>query len=267
MKICLSIGYPIKTSRSPLMHNAGYKKLKIDNEFIYLSAEVKPEDLKMAVDGVRVLGIRGVSVTMPLKLEVMKYLDKIENSAKIINAVNTIVNDNGKLTGFNTDWIGAQTALEKRTNLKGKRVALIGAGGAARALCYMLNKKGAITKIFNRTLDQAKKLASEFDCEFSGLNSLEQVSDMDIIINATSIGMNEDKSPLNKDFLKKGQLVFDIVYSPKITKLIKDAKEKGVQVILGYEMLLYQGVEQFKLFTGLNAPVEAMRKTLVKDLS
>ena len=266
MKICLSIGYPIKTSNSPSLHNAGYKKLGIDDEFIYLRAEVKPKDLKMAIDGVRGLGIRGVSVTMPHKQEVMKFLDKIDIEARRIGAVNTIVNTNGKLTGFNTDSIGAIVALEKKTNLKGKKVAVIGAGGAARAIVYGLKKKGSIVKIFNRTLDHAKVLSKEFGCEYGDLNSLEQLASLDIIINATSVGMNEDKSPVDKKFLNKNQIIFDAVYSPKETKLIKDAKEKGAKVVYGYEMLLYQGVEQFRLYTGFDAPIEAMREVLVKNL-
>lgn len=266
MKICLSIGYPIKTSRSPSIHNAGYKKLGIDDEFVYLRAEVKPKDLKMAIDGVRALGIRGVSVTMPHKQEVMKYLDKIAKDAEIIGAVNTIVNNNGKLTGFNTDYIGAITALEEKVSLKGKKVAVIGAGGAARAIVYGLTKKGARVKIFNRSLDHTKILAKEFGCEYSGLDSLGQALDMDIVINATPVGMNEDRSPIDKKFLNKNQIVFDVVYTPKETKLIKEARRKGAKVILGYEMLLYQGIEQFKLYTGFDAPVETMREVLVKNL-
>jgi len=266
MKICLSIGYPIKISKSPLMHNTGYKKLGIDDQFIYLSAEVKPKDLKMAIDGARAFGIRGISVTMPYKEKVMKYLDKIDTEAKIIGAVNTIVNNDGVLTGFNTDSTGAIMALEKKTNLKGKKVALIGAGGAARAIVYGLTRKGAIVKIFNRSLDNAKSLGQEFGCEYGDLESLEQALDMNIIINATPIGMNADKSPIDKKFLNKNHIVLDVVYSPKKTRLIKDALEKGAQVVYGYEMLLYQGVEQFKLYTGFDAPIETMREVLVKNL-
>lgn len=266
MKICLSIGYPIKTSRSPSIHNAGYKKLGIDDEFVYLRAEVKPENLKMAINGVRGLGIRGVSVTMPHKQTVMKYLDKIEKDAKSIGAVNTIVNDNGILTGYNTDVIGAIAALEKKTNVLGKLIAVIGAGGAARAIVYGLTKKGAKVKIFNRSLDKAKSLAQEFGCEYEDLKNIKEISNMDIVINATSVGMNEDKSPIDKKFLNKNQIIFDVVYTPKETRLIKDAKEKGAKVILGYEMLLYQGVEQFKLYTGFDAPVNAMKEVLIKSL-
>lgn len=262
MNICLSIGYPIKSSRSPSIHNAGYKKLGIDDEYIYLRAEVKPNHLKMAMDGLKAFSIRGCSVTMPHKQEAMKYLDKIDKDAKKIGAVNTIVNSGAKLTGYNTDWIGAITALEGKTNLKGKKAAVIGAGGAARAIVYGLIKKGVQVKIFNRSKNKAKQLAEEFGCDFEDLGHLEQVLKMDIIINATSVGMNENKSVIDKKFINKNQIVFDVVYSPKETKLITEAKMKGAKVIYGYEMLLYQGVAQFELYTKMKAPIEIMRKTL-----
>lgn len=262
MKICLGIGYPIKSSRSPSIHNAAYKKLGIDDEYIYLRAEVKPEFLKMAIDGVRGLGIRGVSITMPHKQTVMKYLDKISKEAEIIGAVNTVVNRKGKLIGYNTDWIGALKALEQKINLKGKRVTVIGAGGAARAVVYGLKKKRAKVTIFNRSLEHAKKLATKFNCQYFGLESLEKAQNSDVIINATSIGMNEDKSPIDKKFLNKNQIIFDVVYSPKETELIKDARGKSAKIVYGCDMLLYQGVAQFELYTGMKAPVETMRKTL-----
>jgi len=266
LKICLSIGFPIKTSKSPSIHNAGFKKLGIDDQFIYLRAEVKPENLKMAIDGVRGLDIRGVSVTMPHKSEVIKYLDEIDKTAKEIGAVNTIVNNNGKLKGYNTDCLGALTALEKKTKVRGKKVAIIGGGGVARAIVYILVKKGARVKIFNRDLKKAENLAKEFGCEYAGLDLLEEIQGMDIIINATSVGMNENKSLIDKNFLNKKQIVLDIITSPYETRLLKDAKSKGAKVIYGYEMLLYQGVEQFKLYTGFKAPVEAMRKALEDTL-
>lgn len=266
MKTCLIIGYPVKNSLSPLIHNAGYKKLGIDKEFTFLKAEVKPEHLKMAIDGVRAFGIRGVSVTMPHKQAVIKYLDKTDKDAKKIGAVNTIVNNNGKLTGYNTDWLGAVLALEKKTNLKRKKVAVIGAGGAARAIVYGLMKKEAAAKIFNRSLDKAKQLAKEFGCDYSGLADLNEVESMDIIINATSLGMDNNLSPIDKKYLNRNQIIFDVVYSPKETKLIKDGLEKGAKVIFGYEMLLYQAVAQFKLYTGMAAPVEVMRKALEKSI-
>lgn len=259
-KICLSIGFPIKSSKSPSLHSIGYKALGIEDKFVYLRAEVKPEDLKMAVDGVRGLGIKGISVTMPHKQEVMKYLDKIEETAKKIGAVNTIVNNDGSLTGYNTDWVGAVNALKQKTEISDKKIALIGAGGAARAIVFGLTKKGAKVKIFNRTLGKAKKLAGEFGCGFGGIREIREVRDFDVIVNATSVGMNENISPIDKKYLHKNQIVFDVVYSPKETKLLKDAKEKGARIVYGYEMLLYQGVEQFKLYTGLEAPVKEMEE-------
>lgn len=266
MKICISIGYPLKHSCSPLIHNAAYKALGIENQFAYTTFEVRPQDLKKAVDGVRTLGIRGMSITMPFKQVVMRYLDTIDDDAKIIGAVNTIVNDDGKLTGYNTDWIGAITALEQKTKLKGKKVAVIGAGGASRAIVYGLIKKRAFVKIFNRSKDKVNKLAKEFNCEVGGLDALKEITKVDIIINATSVGMIEDKSVIDKRFLNKKQIVFDAVYLPKQTKLIKEASSTGAKVIFGYEMLLYQGVKQFKLYTGFNAPIEVMREALIKNL-
>lgn len=270
MKICLGIGYPIKSSRSPSIHNAAYKKLGIDDQFIYLRAEVKPRNLKKVMEGLKTLNknktfpleVRGISVTMPLKREIIKYLDKVSKEVEKIGAVNTIVNKHGLLIGYNTDWIGALTALEQKTKLRGKKVAVIGAGGAARAIVYGLMKRGSVVKIFNRSLEHARKLAQEFAYTYFGLDSLEKIKDSDIIINTTSVGMNEDKSPVNKEFLNNNHIVFDAVYSPKETRLIRDAKEKKAQIVYGYEMLLYQGIAQFELYTGMKAPVETMRKTL-----
>lgn len=266
MNICMSIGYPVKTSKSPSIHNAGYKELGIDDEFIYVRREIKPDDLKKAMNGVRALDIRGVSVTMPHKQEIMKYLDKVDKEAEKIGAVNTVVNNNGILTGFNTDYIGAITALEKRTKLKGKKTAVIGAGGAARAIVYGLNKNAAMAKIFNRSWNCAQSLAREFGCEAGSLDDLDEVKEMDIIINATSVGMNENRSPLKKSLLNNKHLVFDVVYSPRETRLIKDAKSVGAEIVYGYEMLLYQGAAQFKLYTGYEAPVKAMEEVLIKNL-
>lgn len=265
-KVCLIMGYPVKNSKSPAMHMAAYKALGIENEFIFLPAEVKPEGLEEAVNAARKLNIKGVSVTMPYKQAVIKYIDVLDDDAEEIGAVNTIVNDEGELTGLNTDWIGVMTALEKKTNLTGKKVAVIGAGGAARAIAFGLVKKNAHVKVFNRDIKKAKNLARDFEVESGSLDDINEISNYDIIINATSVGMNEDKSPIDKELINKNQIIFDIVYTPKETKLIKDAKEKGAEVIYGYEMLLYQGIEQFKLFTKYEAPVREMKKALLENI-
>lgn len=259
-KICLSIGYPIKSSKSPSLHTIGYKALGIEEKFVYLRAEVKPENLKMAVDGIRGLSMRGVSVTMPHKQEIMKYLDKIDETAEKIGAVNTVVNDDGVLTGFNTDWIGAINALKQKTEINDKKVAVIGAGGAAKAIVFGIIKKMGKVKIFNRTKEKAEEIAKEFGCEFGGLDEISEIKDFDIIVNSTSVGMgNAEESPVDKSLIHENQIVFDVVYNPKETKFLREAKEKGAIVVYGTDMLLYQGVEQFKLYTGLEAPIDEMR--------
>ncbi len=260
--ICVIIGDPIEHSLSPLIHNTAYKALTIDDKYIYLPIRVSKESLEKAIELIKKLNIKGISVTVPLKEEVLKYLNKVEKEAKKIGAVNTIVNNEGILTGYNTDWIGAVKSLVEKTSLSGKNIAVIGAGGSARAVIYGLVKKGAMVKVFNRSEDKAKRLAKKFGCEFGSMKNLQEISDMDIIVNATSVGMNEDKSPIDKKLIRKHQIVFDCVYSPLETKLLKDAKSKGAKIIFGTEMLLYQGVEQFKLYTGLDAPISEMKKAL-----
>lgn len=266
IKVFFSIGYPIRNSKSPSLHNVGYKALGVEDQFLYLRAEVKPEGLEAAVKGIRGFNFGGVSVTMPHKQEIMKYLDDIEETAQKIGAVNTVVNKDGVLIGYNTDWIGAIVALEKKVALAGKKAGVIGAGGAGRAIVFGLLKKGVQVKIFNRSIDKAKALSQEFGCEFAGLDSLNEISNMDIVVNATSVGMNQDVSPIDKEFLNNQQVVLDAVYLPKETRLLKEAKEKGAQIVYGYEMLLYQGVEQFKMYTGLDAPVKEMEAALLKNL-
>lgn len=262
----MSIGNPISHSLSPLMHNTGYRVLGIERDNLFILCRVKSEKLEKFVGVIKLLGINGISVTLPHKESIIKFLDKLDSDAKKIGAVNTVINNSGILTGYNTDWLGAITALEKRTNLKGKKVAVIGAGGAARAIIFGLIKKGVKVKIFNRSLEKARELAREFNCETGDIKEIKVVKDFDVIINASSVGMEEAKSPVDKSLLNSNKIIFDIVYSPKETKLIKDAKEKGAKVIYGYEMLLYQGVEQFKMYTGYEAPVKEMEEVLIKNL-
>lgn len=263
IKICYFVADPAKHSLSPQMHEAGYFALGIEDKFLFLRRRVNKRGLKQFIDEVKKdPHFCGAGISIPHKTEVTKYLDDIGGIAKKIGAVNTVIKRGGKLIGFNTDWIGVVEALQKKIKIKGKKVALIGAGGAARAAAYGLIKNKAKVKIFNRSLVHAKKLAQDFGCDFSDLNDLKEITKMDIIINATSVGMNEDKSPVNKNFLIKNHLVFDMVYSPPLTRLIKDAMDCGAQVILGKEMLLHQGAVQFELFTDRKAPVETMREAL-----
>lgn len=264
IKVCMVIGDPIEHSLSPVLHNAGYKALGIDNEFIYKKELVKIEDLERFIDSIRDSSIRGVSLTMPHKLEVVKYLDNIDQNALRIGAVNTIVNENGKLYGYNTDWLGVISPLKKISDLKDKKAAIIGAGGAARAAIFGFIKLGSSVTIYNRTIDKAKTLANEFNCNFSGMGNLKDIKKMDIIFNATSLGMGKgiNLSPVPENIIQKHHIVFDAVYSPHQTQLLKNAKTKGATIIYGSEMLLYQGIAQFELFTERKAPIQKMREAL-----
>ena len=264
-KLCLVIGDPIEHSLSPLIHNAGYRALGIDDRFVFLAARVELKDVKKAIEAVRTLGIRGVSCTMPHKTKVMKYLDKTDKAAEEIGAVNTIVNQNGLLKGYNTDWLGALKPIEKRTRIKGKKIGIIGAGGAARAIVYGLKKRGGRIKIFNKDLQQAADLAKKWKCEFSGFDRLEELRDFDIIINATPLGMRpyEKISPVPQNVFSRKQLVMDVVYQPYLTRMLKEAKKKGAKIISGAEMLLYQAFYQFEYYTGRKPPQQAMRRALM----
>jgi len=264
-KLCLIIGNPVDHSLSPAMHNAAYRYLGIDNKFVYLGSNVKVENVEKVVESMKVMeNFHALTCTIPHKIEVMKYLDWIDPTAKKIGAVNSVVKENGILKGFNTDWCGAIIPLEKVINLKNKKVSLIGAGGAARAIIFGLRKKEAKVIIFNRSVEKARKLADEFHCQFSELNNQELIKESDIIINATSVGMKplEKKTPIGVKNINTKQIVFDIVYMPKETKLLKEAKKRGARVVSGLEMLLHQGTAQFELYTGLKAPIEIMRKVL-----
>lgn len=263
--ICAVVGFPLKHSLSPVMHNAAFKKLKIP--YFYLSFELA--DITPAVAAMRDLGFKGYSITLPHKVSVIKHLDSIDALSRKIVAVNTVVNSKGKLKGYNTDYFGAIAPLKKRLSLKGKKVVLLGAGGAARAIAAGLKGENASCTITDRSLKKAKKLAKRFAFNYTNISGLAQyLNDADVIINATPVGMkpNTGKSLVPGKLLKPRQVVFDIVYSPLETKLLKSARKKGCRIIHGYEMLLMQGIKQFELFTGKKAPTNIMRNALLNSL-
>jgi shikimate dehydrogenase len=264
-KICCLIGDPIEQSLSPLIHNAAYQAMGID--YVYVPFQVK--DFKRAIEGIRGLKIRGASISMPYKTSVMEYIDKIDEVAKEIGAVNTVVNNNGVLTGYNTDCDGAIKALEEVTALEGKKAVLVGSGGAATAIALGLKKGGAKLLILNRTEDKARRLAEKVNAEdFGGLGRLAEISSADILINATPVGMwpDTDQSLIPEKLLHNRLTVFDTVYNPKETRLLAEAREKGCAVVYGYKMFLYQAALQFELFTGQRAPLEVMESVLTQAL-
>lgn len=268
-KICMTIGDPIVHSLSPQLHNAGLEALGLENEYVYVGCHVKIENIENFIKGVRAMNIHFISCTMPHKLAVMRYVDEIDHVAKKIGAVNTIINDNTVLKATNTDWLGVVNPLEKVTKLENKTVALLGAGGAARAAAYGVTKRGAKLQIYNRTREKAEELVKTFGGNSFSLNMLENIKNADIIINTTSVGMkpNENDSPVPKNYLLKKHIVLDAVYMPYETLLIKMAKEKGATVISGIEMFLEQGAEQFKIYTGKNPPLDVMRKILLENIT
>lgn len=269
-KICMIIGDPVEHSLSPAMHNKAYEALGIDNEFVFVGARVKKEDVKDAVTAIRILGMRGLTCTIPHKVEIVKYLDKkyIDPVALQIGAVNTIVNDNGILKGYNTDWLGVLEPLEKEIDLEGKSVAILGAGGVSRAMAYAVSSKGAFFTVFNRTLEKAEDLSRDFGGQARSYEDIACVKEMDIILNASTVGMRpqENETLVPKQYITKKQIVFDAIYTPYETRLLREAKEQGSKIIHGIEMLLHQGTAQFELYTGRKAPEEKMREVLEKEL-
>lgn len=253
------IGHPVAHSMSPAMHNAAFRALGLNA--VYLAFDVT--DLDAALSGVRGLGIKGVSITIPHKEAVLRFLDEIDPVAQRIGAVNTIVNRSGRLSGINTDCTGALSAIEEVTSLRGRKVLVLGAGGAARAVCAGLADRGAAVHVANRTPERARALAEAFNLTWSGLERLGDI-EADILINTTSIGMGPDynETPMEKGFLGSFEVVMDIVYSPLKTRLLKEAGDAGCKTINGLNMLLYQAEAQFEFWTGQKAPRDAMKGAL-----
>lgn len=260
-KIFGIIGNPVTHSLSPIMHNRAFSVLGLNCTYLPFCVD----DVEHAIKGIKALGIHGLSVTIPHKEKVIPWLDHIDPVAARIGAVNTIHLKENTLYGSNTDWIGANRALLVKTELKDKQVVLLGAGGSARAIGFGLQEEGAIVTICSRTEHTGRKLADKLGCGWVSLNDIDRLAG-DVLVNATSVGMapENDVSLVSKKGLEHFSTVMDIVYSPLQTKMLKDAEDAGCKVVNGLEMLLYQGVAQFELWTGRQAPVDLMRKTLLK---
>jgi len=271
-KVVGLIGHPVEHSFSPIMHNAAFKDKGLN--YIYVAFDVLPENLKYVIDGAKALGIVGFNVTIPHKIEIMKYLDEIDEDAQLIGAVNTIKIEDGKAIGYNTDGIGARKALEEEIGkVKGKNIVIYGAGGAARAVAFELAKDNNII-IANRTVEKAEKLAKEIaeklnkkfgeEVKFSGLDV--DLNGIDIIINATPIGMypNVDVEPIVKAENMRGDMVvMDLIYNPLETVLLKEAKKVNAKTINGLGMLIYQGAVAFKIWTGVEPNIDVMKNAII----
>ncbi len=277
-RVCGIIGDPIEHTMSPVMHNAAFEKMGVD--YFYVPFRVKKEQLAKAIEGVRALNIRGLNVTIPHKVDIIPFLDGLDPLAKRIGAVNTVVNDEGILTGYNTDATGfLQALLERGIEPRGGNIVILGAGGASRAISFILAETGSNLVILNRLLelDWAEELASRLShtfakeveaLELNQKNLAEALEKADILVNATSVGMTPsmDETLVPFNLLKPGLVVFDIVYNPIKTRLLREAEEAGAKTISGIDMLVWQGALAFEKWTGIKAPIELMREEVIKIL-
>ena len=275
-RVCAIIGDPVEHSLSPVIHNAAFNELGLN--IVYVAFTVTTKELKDAILGTRHLGLRGLNVTMPHKNAVINYLDEVDATVKAIGAVNTILNNQGKLIGYNTDGNGAMIALQKNGIYpEEKKLVLLGAGGAAKAIAYHAAQNVDELVILNRTPEKSKKLTAvlrkSFGNKVKGGTLLptvlkEELETADILVNATSVGMhpNVNISPVLSSLLRRDLCVMDIIYNPLETRLITDAKSVGAKVVSGLEMLIYQGAVAFEIWTNCPAPVEVMRTAAVNEL-
>ena len=275
--LCAVIGDPVEHSLSPCMHNAAYQALHLD--FVYVAFRVK--DVGKALQGMRGLGIRGLSVTIPHKVEVMKYLDEITPLAKNIGAVNTVIHEQGRLLGTNTDGLGALNAMEQQENVNGKTVAVLGVGGAARGVAFTLACERHPHRIFflyrREDHDMAQSLIADLQAQSrvplsaAALDSdemREMLQTSDILIHTTPIGMSPhvDECLVEESMLDERHLVFDVIYNPAKTLLLQRAERRGARILNGVPMFVNQGAEQFRLWTGREAPTDVMRAAVEKAL-
>ena len=269
------IGHPVEHSFSPPMHNAAFDAFGM--EYAYVAFDVNPAELQKAIEGARSLNIKGFNVTIPHKIDVMKYLDEIDDVARLIGAVNTI--DFKNLKGYNTDGIGAVRAIEEVISIKNKNVVIAGAGGASRAISFYIAKYGADSlTILNRNVDKAQSLARDVsnsgligDVKSDSINEINAyLADADILVDTTPLGMHphiNDQPIATAENMHDELVVFDAVYNPNETVLLKQAIEAGAKPVYGIKMLLYQGAESFKIWTGADAPVDIMEKALKDTLN
>ncbi|HVO84990.1 MAG TPA: shikimate dehydrogenase [Syntrophobacteria bacterium] len=258
------VGWPIGHSLSPVMHNAAFAAAGLNA--VYLAFAVR--DLAGCMAGVQALGIRGLSVTVPHKSAVIPHLDDLDERAREIGAVNTVVNRDGRLTGYNTDAAGALKALEERISLAGKRCLILGAGGAARAIAFALRDKVGALTVANRSPARGRALAQALGCSFISLDELHRVQ-ADLLIQTTPVGMAPDDGacPVSEQILKEGMAVMDIIYNPLETKLLAMARSRGCVTITGLSMFIHQGAEQFRLWTGGEPSVQAMTRAVLEVLA
>ena len=276
-RICAVIGNPVEHSLSPALHNAAFEEKKLN--MCYVAFRV--EDLAAAMAGVKGLNLLGLSVTIPHKVAILNYLDEVDETARKIGSVNTVLHKEGRLIGYNSDGMGAVRALkEADLPLAGRKITILGSGGAARAITFSLGKEAVLREMVLLgidvdecgllTEDLQKALPFPVTWEPMSLETLTRhIPDSDGIIHCTPVGMSprEEQTILDRQLLHPGQFVFDIVYNPLKTRLLQEAESIGCRVVPGVEMFIHQAVFQFELWTGQPAPVDRMRRVVMEALS
>ncbi|WP_021879576.1 MULTISPECIES: shikimate dehydrogenase [Paenibacillus] len=270
------IGDPIRHSKSPVMMNRAFREAGVNGA--YAAFHVAADRLGDFWAGVRAMGIRGVNVTIPHKLDVMSHLDHVDEGARLIGAVNTVVNEGGVLTGYNTDGIGYVRSLKEEAmpDLRGKRIAVIGAGGAARGVLYaLLKEEPAEVAVLNRTEERARELAGAFASlgqvralQQSGGEAEDVLRSADLVVNTTSIGMhpNVDACPVDVSLLRPDAVASDLIYNPLETAWLAQARSLGLRTHGGLGMFIYQGAYAFEYWTGIPAPTGAMREAVLQAM-
>jgi shikimate dehydrogenase len=263
-KITGIFGFPVEHTLSPAMHNAAFEDLRLD--YRYVPFLVHPDELANAVKAIVALNLSGVNITIPHKEKIMVFLDEINEEASIIGAVNTVVNSNGRLIGYNTDGRGfMQSLIEKDIPIEGKDILIIGAGGAARSIGYYISQKANSLSIFGRTQQKVQCLVKDlnkFQKNVFPLQNITHIEKYHLIINTTPLGLyDNDPLPLDTSLLRQDQIVCDLIY--KKTPLIQKASEKGCPTLDGMGMLIWQGALSFELWTGRKPDINVMRSALL----
>jgi len=257
-QLCGILLHPASHTRSPAMHNAAFAALGLDA--VYCAFDVRPEALGDAIAGARAFGVRQLAISIPHKQAVMEHLDEVDETARRIGAVNTVTRVEDRLVGSNTDWLGAVRALERETPLEGRRAVVLGAGGTARAVVFGLIERGAEVTVLNRTRSKAESLATSLGAKEAGsLDDLQRVPH-EVLVNTTSVGLGEDRSPVPAESLRSSSVVMDAVYDPEDTRLLRDARTRGAKTLGGKWMLVHQGAEQLRAWSGEDAPIEVMAR-------
>jgi shikimate dehydrogenase len=263
-QLFILIGNPVAHSLSPLMHNAAFRKMKMDAHY----RAVRVDTAREAIRAIRQLHVQGASITLPHKTSMIEYLDEMSDNVRKIGAVNTVTHVHGTLIGENTDWTGLVRALEGSIVIEGNTFAIVGAGGAARAAVYGILQRKGIPVILSRTAHTGEALANEFGCDFFPLNEITRVQ-AHCLINTTPVGMapHIDVSPVPAEALSNFTWVMDMIYNPLRTRLLTDAESTGCGIISGLAMFVSQGAEQIQIWTGRTPPFEYMMDITTRELN